>query len=206
MQRISWQEVVLARQTCPDVDTENMPDYISMAGAFDINLPRGKLLPDELYLMTTDIENTVRKSFQELRVVGEESANEYYPQLRGTRYWGNIYGSDNSGVMTRIQISGFETRPPFELETLLEFFAVFPLGNYQAQSGAALQGIWNYISGFDYIIPGHGSIIPEDNQGDQSILLFRNGNPIATGQYAIIQSGLPVDPKPTAKLSRGILI
>ena len=56
MEQLNWEDTVLALNTSPDVPLEEMPDFISMKGAFDILIPRGKPLPKELYSMTSDIE------------------------------------------------------------------------------------------------------------------------------------------------------
>ena len=133
MERLNWKEIVLTSETSPDL-IEGMQDYISMKGALDIFIHRGRPLPDRLYSMTSDIETNLRKSFPNLHIIGEENVNEVDPQYPGTRYWGQIYGSDGSGVIARIQMSASETRPPFELETLLKFFVVLPLGDYQKQT------------------------------------------------------------------------
>lgn len=206
MQQLSWPEMVDAWNTSPDV-VQGMQDYLSMKGALDIAVRREKPLPGVLYKMTGDIEAQLARAYRGLRFVGEESVNEINRKSPGTRYLGMIYGTDGSGVVARMQMSSQETRVGFALgEALLTFFAVVPLGEYRAETEKALAAIWPHIKGFDWVIPDGSGRIPREKQGDQSIILVRGGKPVASGQYAIRESGLAIKPKETIKMAEGIVI
>ena len=203
MEKLNLKEMVLYSQTVPDV-MNGMPNFISMRGALDVTVPRGKPLPDRLYQVTSNVETALVRAFPNLCFVGKENANEIDTKYPGVRYLGEIYGANEQGAITKMTMSGHETRG-LELETLLTFFSVFPLGEHQMQTRKALSEIWPYIQGFDFVFPG-GNIIPYEKQGNQSILLVRAGNPIASGEHAIREAELPLVLKKPILMTNGIRI
>jgi hypothetical protein len=80
------------------------------------------------------------------------------------------------------------------------------LGEYQEQTQEALQGIWPYIKGFNYVPPFPNPKVPEGKHGDKSIALIKDGKPAATGHHAILESGLPLEEKGFVLMQRGITI
>lgn len=203
MNRIDWNRIEQFARSASDM--KEMPDYLYMEGSLNVPIPRGRPLPDELYSVTSSIEGIMRQSFPNLQVTGEESVNTQFTKPSSLRYFGQIYGSDDNGIVTITGLSGFEPDPVFDFDALLTFFSVWPLGEYHQQTSSALQGMWQYIRGFDSLF-GIDDRVPSSRHGNQAILLVKKGKFFAIGQYAIEEAALPVEPKCSAFLGNGIFL
>ena len=207
MRQLKWSQIVDAVNSAPDV-IKGLRDYISMKGALDIKIPRGEPLPQRLYDTTSDIEAKLREAYPNIPIIGEESANEIDSEHPDSRYLGQIYGANAQGLGPFIKMEGTQTREFYSaVETLLTFFAAFPLGReYDGQSIQAIQNIWGHIKGFDFVFHNGNSQIPSGKQGKQSILLVRDGNPVASGKYALLEASIHAAEKEPIMLQNGIIL
>jgi hypothetical protein len=208
MKQYKWPELVKAYNACPDIG-EDVKDFISMKGALNFEIPHQKLLPDTWYQQTAEMERRLTKAFGGLEIIGEENENVPYPEYQGIlRYVGYFCGMKNGCAKFRMDIGlGSGQTPKAFFSRFMTFFGVFPLGEYKAQTDEALRELWEYILGFDSVFPPRGdSPIPAEKCGNQSILLRIGREPIASGQYALREAGLSVEPKKTILMTEGLMI
>ncbi|MBN2111555.1 hypothetical protein JW707_00485 [Candidatus Woesearchaeota archaeon] len=204
MDTLTWDEVVESSKAPPRL--EELSDYIFMKGMLDVEVNPHQETPAEIFDIASDIEEKLRDAYPKLTFVAEES--ERTP-LKGYSnvYWGQIYGSDESGVVVKIRIDASKIDGRFSLTTKPTFFAVFPLGDYFDQTNRALKEIWKHIAGCERILfPNEDSGVPKEKRGNQTILLYQGGKPVAIGEYALQDSGLEVEPKEPILGEDGILI
>ena len=202
MDKLTWDEVVESSQTTPS--TRELPDHISMKGMLGVDIHPDKDAPAEIFHASSSIERAVKQAYANLSVTAEESQRkriEGYSDI----YWGQIYANDSTGVVMKIGISASSARGGLIKQPTV--FAVFPLGDYFEQTNEALKEIWKHIAGCEMLlIPNKDCGVPEEKFGNQSILLYQGGKPVAIGEYAIQDSGLDIEVKDPILGRDGVLI